>query len=411
MRIALLCNDTRGGVQPYVALALGLSRAGHEVRAVAPQNLTSLFTDAGLPCAALEGDLEAVLKGSGGVTEKGAVAATMFAARELPKRLEGWTRTTLEACEGAELLVGGIGGMVLGLGVAEKLRVPFVEAHLQPVGAPTDRYPGVLWPTVPRWLGGGGRRLSHHLTELALWGPFRPLMAKVRRSVLQLRGAAPTRAHLPVVYGFSRHVVPLDEQSGPPPRHATGYWTLEAKAFTPPPALAAFLDAPGPVVSVGFGSMASADAAALTRLVVDAARSSQFRTLLLTGWGGLAAGVEGAADVLAVDAVPHDWLFSRVHTIVHHGGAGTTGAALRGGVPSVVVPFSMDQPFWGSRVAALGVGPAPVPRRALTVERLAAALEATRDEGMRTKARGLGELLRAEDGVGAAVKVIGGVVR
>lgn len=102
--------------------------------------------------------------------------------------------------------------------------------------------------------------------------------------------------------------------------------------------------------------------------------------------------------------MPHDWLFPRVTAAVHHGGAGTTGAALRAGIPAVVVPFSADQPFWAARVAALGVGPPSIPRRHLTRDRLADALRRTvADRPMQARAADLGARIRDEDGVAAAV--------
>ena len=81
MRIAVVCNDTRGGIQPYVALALGLRRAGHDVRAVAPSDLASMFRDVGLPVAPLSGSIEAVLRSSDGAAERGAIASMRLAAR------------------------------------------------------------------------------------------------------------------------------------------------------------------------------------------------------------------------------------------------------------------------------------------------------------------------------------------
>ncbi|MGV1009868.1 MAG: glycosyltransferase [Dermatophilaceae bacterium] len=108
--------------------------------------------------------------------------------------------------------------------------------------------------------------------------------------------------------------------------------------------------------------------------------------------------------------MPHDWLFARVAAVVHHGGAGTTAAALRAGTPAVVVPFGVDQPFWGARVASLGVGPRPIPVRALTTERLTDALRAvTTDDGMRARAVALGRAISSEDGVGQAVSAFNDV--
>jgi UDP:flavonoid glycosyltransferase YjiC (YdhE family) len=113
------------------------------------------------------------------------------------------------------------------------------------------------------------------------------------------------------------------------------------------------------------------------------------------------------SNVIAVRDVPHEWLLPRMRAIIHHGGAGTTGAALRAGVPSIVVPLGFDQPFWAGRVQALGVGPRPISRRRLTARRLADAIRtATTDGAMRARAARLGAALRAERGVETAVAAI-----
>jgi len=411
VRIALASMDTRGGVQPYVALAVGLRRAGHDAWLVAPSDSAALAAEAGVPHRPLSGSVEEALRSSGGATERGTLSAMRYSAAMIGERVSAWSREALAACEGADVIAGGVGGMVVALSVAERLGRPFVEAHLQPLGAPTAAYPGALFARTPRWLGGLGRRLSHHLTEAGVWMPFRGAMQSARERVLGLRGRP--RAHLgwPVLYGFSSRVVPVPAGVGRA-REVTGYWTLPlAESWAPPPALAAFLAREGPVVSVGFGSMASEDPAAVTALVRGAARDAGVRAVLLAGWGGLAPAADDA-DVFAAEALPHEWLFPRVAAVVHHGGAGTTGAGLRAGVPAVVVPFAMDQPFWGSRVAALGVGPSPVPRAKLTRAALAAALRAAvTDPAMGARASSLGALLREEDGVGRAVSLLEAVGR
>lgn len=99
--------------------------------------------------------------------------------------------------------------MAVALSVAEKLGRPFIEAHLQPVGAPTDAYPGALFARAPRWLGAWGVRASHRLTELGVWMPFRGAMDGARREVLGLAGRPTAADGQPVLYGFSRCVVPV----------------------------------------------------------------------------------------------------------------------------------------------------------------------------------------------------------
>jgi UDP:flavonoid glycosyltransferase YjiC (YdhE family) len=168
----------------------------------------------------------------------------------------------------------------------------------------------------------------------------------------------------------------------------------------------AFLAAGAPPVYIGFGSMANRSPQKVAHLVPEALELSGQRGILAAGWGGLAQ-ANLPDHIFALDAIPHAWLFPRVAAVVHHGGAGTTAAGFRAGVPSILVPFTGDQPFWARRVTELGVGPQPIPRRKLTAERLASAIAAaTTDQNMRARAAALGERIRAEDGVARAIEMI-----
>ena len=152
--------------------------------------------------------------------------------------------------------------------------------------------------------------------------------------------------------------------------------------------------------------MSSRDPQATAELVLRALEAAGQRAVILAGWGGLQA-ADVPESVLMLDSAPFTWLFPRMAAVVHHGGAGTISAGLRAGAPSVVIPFFGDQPYWGRRVAELGVGPTPIPRKKLTVERLARAIRtAVSDEGMRRRAAELGATIRAEDGVARAVEII-----
>jgi sterol 3beta-glucosyltransferase len=210
----------------------------------------------------------------------------------------------------------------------------------------------------------------------------------------------PTRAAdgtaAPVLHAFSPAVIPRPAD-WPASALTTGYWTGSGCAPLPT-RVEEFLAAGDPPVSVGFGSMIGSDPARLAEVVVEAARRVGVRTILAAGWGAL-TGATSAADVLVVDDIDYRSLFPRVAAVVHHGGAGTTGAAFAAGRPQVVCPFVADQPFWGDVVHRRGVGAQPVPQRRLTVDSLAAALDVVvGNEVMARSARELGERVRAEDG-------------
>jgi UDP:flavonoid glycosyltransferase YjiC (YdhE family) len=211
---------------------------------------------------------------------------------------------------------------------------------------------------------------------------------------------------MPILYGFSPSVI------APPPDwrgnvHVTGYWYLEAAPdWTPSPALIDFLNSGPPPVYIGFGSMSNRNPEEMAGLVIEALKRSKQRGILLSGWSGLRSS-DLPDSMLMLDSVPHSWLFEHVAAVVHHGGAGTTAAGLRAGAPSVIIPFFGDQPFWGRRVAQLGVGPEPIPRKRLTVDRLTHAIQrAVTDKHMCSNAARLGARIRGEDGVARAVEII-----
>lgn len=190
------------------------------------------------------------------------------------------------------------------------------------------------------------------------------------------------------------------------PYVALGKGFVEPGDWTPPDPLVAFLEAGPPPVYVGFGSMGSRRPEETTDLILRALARAKQRAVMLSGWSGLRK-ADLPDTVFMLDSIPFSWLFPRAAAVIHHGGAGTTAAGLRAGVPSLVVPFFGDQFFWGRRVAALGVGPEPIPRKELTAERLAQAIErALTDQTMRRRSADLGASIEAEDGVARAVAVV-----
>jgi UDP:flavonoid glycosyltransferase YjiC (YdhE family) len=167
--------------------------------------------------------------------------------------------------------------------------------------------------------------------------------------------------------------------------------------------LLAFLDAGAAPVYLGFGSMQGFDPRTLLRTIVQAV--GERRALFNPGWSGM-DGSALPANFHVVEDVPHDWLFSRVAAVVHHGGSGTSHSACRAGAPSVVMPFAGDQAFWAERLFHLGVAPRSLKAGSLNPDRLRRALDEATAEGMRERARAVGQRMGQENGLATAVALI-----
>lgn len=415
MRIAIIALGTRGDVQPYIALGKGLKEAGHVVRLVTHQNFELLVNSHGLEFWPVKGNVQDVVESEEmrELLEKGKFIAIMLrTAKEAQRAAIQWAKDGLAACQGMDLLLAGIGGLYIGLSLAEKTGLPFLQAYLVPF-TPTKAFPSVLLPQSLSRLGSSFNRLSHHLTRQIIWQGFRSADRLARQQMLGLPAApfwGPYNAkrlhHYPILYGFSPSVIPKPSDWNNN-TDVTGYWFLDsASDWIPSSALMEFLQGGSPPVYIGFGSMGNRKPEETADLVLQALARTQQRAILLSGWGGLRK--SNLPDtVCLVDSIPHSWLFPLVTAVVHHGGAGTTAAGLRAGVPSIVIPFFGDQFFWGQRVAELGVGPEPIPRKQLTVERLAQAIQkALTDQKMRQRAVNLGMKIQAEEGILSAVAVV-----
>jgi UDP:flavonoid glycosyltransferase YjiC (YdhE family) len=345
--------------------------------------------------------------------EKGNFLAVMSQMRkEAERQAISSAQTGLKACEGMDMVLAGIGGLFVGISLAEKFKLPFLQAYYIPF-TPTREFPSFLFPKLPQWLGGYSNRFSFHIMRQIIWQGFRSADKLMRKQVLNLPAASfwgPYKADqvhkCPILYGFSPSVIPPPGDWGSN-THVTGHWFLDPPAdWAPSQELVDFIDAGSPPIYIGFGSMSSRNPQETANLIVKALELSKQRGIILSGWGGLQKS-DLPKSVFMVDSVPFSWLFPRVGAVVHHGGAGTTAFGLRAGIPSIIVPFFADQPFWGHLVAKLGVGPQPIPRKKLTSERLAKTIEkALTDQTMRQLAVDLGSKIQAEDGVSRAVEVI-----
>ncbi len=410
MRIVIIAPGSRGDVQPYIALGKGLQNAGHYIRLVSHSNFESLVTSYGLEFWSFGNDVKDAVENSEmrELTEKGNFLLLMAKmAKEAQREALRFAKGGLLAAQGMDIVLSGIGGLFIGIAIAEKLNIQLVQAYVFPF-TPTQEFSSVLTPKLPALVN----RLSHHLARQLMWQGFRSADKIARKKVLNipvtpLLGPYDSKSlhNMPILYGFSPSVIPAPSDWNDN-THITGYWFVdESDDWRPPATLLDFLQSGSPPLYVGFGSMSNRNPEQTADLVIRALELTNQRAVLLSGWSGLQK-TNIPKSIFMIDTIPHSWLFPRVSAVIHHGGASTTAAGLNAGIPSVIIPFFGDQPFWGQRIADLGVGSKPIPRKELTAEKLANAItEVVTNKEMRQRAAKLGKQIQIENGIKSAVEI------
>ncbi len=405
-RIALLTYGSRGDVEPFVALGIGLIEAGYSVCLAAPAPFASFVQRHGLEFEPIPGDPDQLAR-----------AFADQAGLSWPKMVASMTRHVVpiareavqavwRASRGADLIVHSFLLTHAGHTLARNQGVPSISAQLFPVFLSTRAFAAVATPDLP--LGGHYRRATHALNT-AVFRYGAPLLYRILfGSLPELPNLAPWpfsksgQKSIPILFAYSPQILPRPAD-WPDDAHVTGYWQLAPPAdWQPPEELVRFLAAGPAPIYFGPGSMRSKNLQATLEMIGSVARKHGQRLCL--GVSADALGVVDRADVISAAGVPHAWLFPRMRHIFHHGGAGTTGAAAAAGVPQTAIPYSADQAFWARQISRLGLGPAAPPARRLTSSRFEAALvEALSNPLYRHKAIALGEKIAAENGVQVAV--------
>ncbi len=411
MRVALLTYGSRGDVEPFVALGQGLLRAGHSVRLAAPkvyESLVAVHQD--IDFIRLPGDPQRLVQELVDVAGKSRWRMVRAMSKFVVPLAASVFDQVRMACDGADLIVHSFVLTSAGYEVAREMGVPDISAQLFPVFTSTAEFPAPTFPDLA--LGGLYRRFSHEMVSQIFWQGSRFLYRRVQRSNPHLPPLSSwpfdprNDWQTPILYAFSSHVVPRPaDWRGD--AHITGYWFSDGRGdWSPGKELSDFIDGGPAPIAIGFGSTVTQNYKGIVERVLEA--------LVLSGQRGIIVGADeglrdSSSEIFQIDSVPYGWLFQRMAAVVHHGGAGTTGVGLEAGVPNIVVPFTSDQPFWGHRVYALGVGPKPIPAQRLSAKRLAEAMvAAVNDEEMRKRAKVMGEKIRAEGGVSRAVELVQG---
>jgi vancomycin aglycone glucosyltransferase len=380
MRALISAVGTRGDVQPALALALELRKRGHGVRLCISPNFVDWAKTLGLDAVPMGVEMRAPRQKGGGVPTL--TPEELRRLREsMPDLITDQFKTIGAAVDGCDVIVGANAHQYAAPSIAERAGIGCVTAVYAPVSIPSEA----------EW-----RSVADTWNERALERVNR------NRARLGLNGIADVLDYVLTDHTWLAADPTLGPASAVPGRQIfqTGTWVLDDR--TPlPTELGSFLDRGEPPVFIGFGSMpATADAA---RVAIGAVRAAGRRIIVSRGWADLQL-MDEAPDCIAIDDVSYDVLFPRVAAVVHHGGAGTTAAVARAGVPQVVTPMFADQFYWADRVVALGIG-AATHHNTMTGETLTNALREVLAPAVAERARTLAPRIGRDGAATAACRL------
>ncbi|BBY61241.1 glycosyltransferase [Mycolicibacterium sarraceniae] len=366
MKFAVSIHGTRGDVEPCAAVALELQRRGHDVRMAVPPNLVGFAESAGV--AALVGygpDSQKQLQGDVFERPDALTAAApadwvrlgnpLTAVRKArAAATRGWSEmsdTLLSLADGADLMVTGTAYQEIAANVAEFRGIPLAEVHYFPVRANTQVLPVKLPLSVAS--------AAYSMGEWLHWRLLKPAESAQRRD-LGLP-VATTRPVARIVAAGALEIQAYDKVFFPglarewgERRPLIGSLTLQLPTEVDTE-VTSWIANGTPPIYFGFGSMPIDSPAETVRLVSDVCAELGERALICAGFSDF-DDTATAEHVKVVGSVNHAAVFPSCRAVVHHGGAGTTAAGIRAGVPTLVLWVAAEQPLWGKQIERLGIG-------------------------------------------------------
>ena len=408
--ITILCAGSRGDFQPYIALAQELKKLGKDVRITGMREFENFIRSYNIEFYPIQADFKSL-----NVDEKMLKEAQsadnplkmLLTFNKMKKYGLSIANEFYAACEGSELIIYHP-GCTLGYFAAERLGIPSVLASPFPLHKTKEQTSVIQYGRVKP--SPFKNIISYHMLQGMLWLASSNSVKNLWKNEfggLPKNFGRPYERHTdkkhPAVISCSNFVFkrPKDWNEN---IHQYGYWFVEERTeYTPSAELARFLDSGDKPVYIGFGSVFHADQKeSLSKLVVDALTKCGKRGIIC----GMGEIDNLPANVISIGSIPHSWLFEKVSAVCHHGGAGTTSAGFKAGVPSIIIPFANDQHAWAHRAYDLGVGSKPISIKQLTSVNLAEAINYALKPEIVTNAKTLAQNIASENGARACAKVI-----
>jgi sterol 3beta-glucosyltransferase len=417
MKIAITTLGTRGDLQPFIALGIGLKEIGYDVKIISSKNEENFVRNYGLQFFPINVDIQKIMEGdkiqemTKGDNPIKFITSHIRGTKSLKDSMLETQKEIWNGCQDSEILIFHP-GMPIPYFIAKEYGKISIMANPFPVIS-TKEYPSILFYNRIR-LGELYNLFTHFVFEKLFWiltkssiKEFWGNTIKSKMNFSEPPMSQQVKSGMPVINAYSELLFhrPKDWASN---IYTTGSWFIQKEPeWKPSSELTNFIKSDQTPLYIGFGSMKDKSQFKRTfDIIIMALELSNQRAIVGLGWNSLDYNESIPERVLLVDNVPFTWLFPQMAAVVHHGGSGTTATGLYAGKPTIIIPFNADQPAWGRRVYELGVGAKPIPKKKLTAEKLASAIIYSLNPKIVKKAEELGQKLRKEKGVDNAVKII-----
>jgi len=412
MKVTFLTLGSRGDVQPYVALSKELIKNGHEALICTGETFKSFIEENGVGFHKAASDLMAIMESEEGRKVFNGGNYNIFKmlkfSKEIIKPLYRKSMDDfLEASKGSDMII--YHPKALGaVDIADYLNIPCICMSPVPIMYPITEFPNFAISSKGNF-GPFINKLTYKaisFSESSFIGDIndfrRELLNLPQRKTGELTFKLKDK-NIPIIYPISPFLF-QEVKSWKDRVFLSGFFFLSLNEEKLDERLEHFLKSGDKPIVISFSSMPLKNPTLFKEKLVKAIKETNNRAVILTGTSGMK--FEDESDIFAVEKAPHRLIFRRAKGIIHHGGVGTMAEALISGAPQLIMPFTVDQPFWANRLYIKGYSIKPLREKDLKITDLANALKEMENKKYIDNAKNIKTIIEAEKGLEKAVKYI-----
>jgi sterol 3beta-glucosyltransferase len=409
MNIGIFTYGTRGDVQPYIALALGLIDKGHKVLVAAPENFKELVESYEITFHALHGNAEEGMnspEGQSVLRSENTIKLMKYFFKVLHDARVPLRKSYIEGINKVDLIIANAATIPITSAIAEKQNKKLAITYFMPPLVPTTEFPVNDFAFLNF---GWYNKLTYKIVHLFFW----KFMKKEVNEFRQELGLSILKENLLEYIGKQK---PLDLYCLSPsliPRpkdwddshQITGFLTVPPKEdVADNTGLNDWLRQGEKPIYIGFGSNGIGNPEKFVEVIKAVLDQTDERILFCTGWG-IFNDLPEHTNLFVTKYVNHTAVLPKCKVGVFHGGAGTLAAMLKNNLPVIIISFYTDQPTWGKIVERMKLG-VHIPVKKLNAQKLITAIAKVQTDEVKNSVAAMGEQIRNENGLENAVTEI-----